>query len=518
VRKWNTLCLTLALLLVPAAAGAQELPELFSAVYTSAMDGLKSGMEKAAAGMEQELTLELSLQSARIEEGKPVTLSVVAGNPRPVDTPVTIELKLPQRLAVKPDMRWQAVLPAARVDGETGELIPSASTFTREIALVPGGDSERAEIQCEMSMGTRFYRSSAQMELCVSDVTAAAALQGAEDGRLYPGDRFTYEIEMTNAGTAPKDVELALALAQGVTLDGELPAGFALENGVISGRVRAEAAASDGQSLKPSSCVISVPAVVDEDALEGDADAVRLMTGMLRVDGERVPLPRLQVCGARISARLIADAHTLKEGEQTQLRLVVVNSGLAPADVKLSCMLPEGLSLAKEGEKKETKEKEEMKEKEDEDTDEAVKGAAELPGGPADGAAPQAVTASAPAADSAPADERMLMYDVHMPAGEQTAEGVEAAAHIIRLNVKADSAQENLGERLVGASLAWSVDEGETQLGEAVAMRLSKPAFMGISKSDWNALFWASVLLVMTIGCLYAAAKSDRKEEDFCCE
>ena len=105
MRKWNTLFLMLALLMMPAAGNAQELPELFSAVYNSAKEGLRNGMQQAAAGMEQELTLAVSVQDARIEEGKSVTLTVTAGNPRPADTPVTIELLLPERLSASPDVR-----------------------------------------------------------------------------------------------------------------------------------------------------------------------------------------------------------------------------------------------------------------------------------------------------------------------------------------------------------------------------------------------------------------------------
>ena len=539
MRKWNTLFLALALLLFPAAGSAQELPELFSAVYNSAKEGLKSGMQQAAAGMEKELTLSISLQDARIEEGKNITLTVTATNPRPADTPVTIELLLPQRLSAAPDARWQAVLPAAKADPETGTLTASVSTFTREITLAPGGGSERAEIQCEMSMGTRFYRSRAQLQLCVSDVTAQAAVQGVQEGRLYPGDSFSYEIEVANAGTAPKDVEVNLLLPQGVMLAGALPLGFAQEKSMISGHVRAEAAVPDGDGLSPSSCVISVPVVIGEDVLEGDEDAVRLLSGALRVDAQRVPLPRVQVCGAKISAQLVADTDTLEAGEQTQLRVVLVNSGLAPADVRLSCVLPEGLRLAedvqdvmtaRESSAAQEEEPDEKEDEEDEEDDEraedAAPGAAVPPPDSGDGAAPAAELteeikkepAQENAAEPSSNAGRMLVYDVHMPAGRQTPEGVSAAAEVIRLNVQAENAQENLGDRLVGASLAWSVDEGETQLGEAVALRLSEARFWGVSKEDWNALFWASVLLVMMVACLCAAAKSDRKEEDFCCD
>ena len=530
MRKWNTLFLMLALLMMPAAGNAQELPELFSAVYNSAKEGLRNGMQQAAAGMEQELTLAVSVQDARIEEGKSVTLTVTAGNPRPADTPVTIELLLPERLSASPDVRWQAVLPAAKADPETGELNASVSTFTREITLAPGGGSEQAEIQCEMSMGTRFYRSAAQLQLCVSDVTAQAAVQGAQEGRLYPGDGFAYEIKVCNTGTAPKDAQVKLLLPEGVKLAGALPLGFEQEKGMISGHVRAEAAVSEGKKLSPSSCVIELPVVIDEDVLEGDEDAVRLLSGTLHVDGERVPLPRVQVCGAKIRAQLVADTDTLEAGEQTQLRVVVVNSGLAPANVRLSCMLPEGLKLAGETQAvmtaKESKTEQDGEADEETDENEEALAAATLPPDDGNGAVPEIEmaeeikkeTVKETAEEPASKAGGMLVYDVHMPAGRQTSEGISAVAEVIRLNVLAENDQEDLGDRLVGASLAWSVDEGETQLGEAVALRLREEGFWGVSKGDWNALFWASVLLLLTVACLCAAAKSDRKEEDFCCD
>ena len=72
---------------------------------------------------------------------------------------------------------------------------------------------------------------------------------------------------------------------------------------------------------------------------------MRLLTGALRVDGKRVALPRVQLCGAKISARLLPQTDSLKAGETMALRVVLVNSGLAGADVRVSCVLPEGLSL-----------------------------------------------------------------------------------------------------------------------------------------------------------------------------
>ena len=122
-----------------------------------------------------------------------------------------------------------------------------------------------------------------------------------------------------------------------------LPEGFTRSQRQIRGEVKAAAAAGD----EPFTTTLVFPMTVNEDALDGDEDAMRLLTGALRVDGKRVALPRVQLCGAKISARLLPQTDSLKAGETMALRVVLVNSGLAGADVRVSCVLPEGLSLVK---------------------------------------------------------------------------------------------------------------------------------------------------------------------------
>ena len=47
-------------------------------------------------------------------------------------------------------------------------------------------------------------------------------------------------------------------------------------------------------------------------------------------------------------------------------------------------------------------------------------------------------------------------------------------------------------------------------------MRVYRPMFLGITKEDWNGIFWASLLLLVTVVCLYAAVRSDHDKEDYC--
>ena len=513
MRKCMMMLLLLALLCLPGAAQGEGLQELFTAVYDGVGEGLESGVTAALSAMGEELTVDLAAQDGRIETGKTLRLTITAGNPRPQETEVSFALALPDRLAAAQDTAWTAVLPAAQADPQTGALKPSETVFTREIALLPGGKSETVDITCEMSMGTRFYRAQTALALCVPDVRVSAAIEGDREGRLYPGDAYAYQIEVTNSGAAPKDVALEMILPEGVSLAQPLPEGFAMKNQTIQGVVSAEAATADGTGTVPSGRMIVLPVYVDENALDGDADASRLMTCVLRADGERVPLPRIQVCGARIRAKLTADSEELKAGEETNLRVVVVNAGLAPAHVQVSCALPEGLTLAGTDERdgaKEEAEKAARAEEGEEATAGELTATADEMEPPAGGEAPVVPAAAAEASDGT------LVFDLHMEAAAETDSGVTASTRTIEIPVRAEEAQEGLTSRLVGATLVWTVDGGEAQLGEAVAMRVTGQEFMGIAADDWNGVFWASVLLLITIACLCAAVRKDKREEDYC--
>ena len=494
MKKWNVMLLALALLMLPAAGLAEDLPDFLSAVYTSVGEGLEQGAMQAMAAMDQELTLEMTPSSERIEEGQSICLTIKAGNPRPKAESVKITLDLPQRLAAAPDTAWEAELPAAQIDPETGLLTPSETVFTREIALAPGGDSETAQMTAEMSMGTRFYRAKTELALCVPDVSAKAAVLDVKDGRVQPGDAFAYQVEIANAGTAAKDVDVKLLLPAGVTAAEPLPAGFTQTGNTLHGHVRAEAAGE-----KPGSAMLTFPVRVNENALANDADALRLLAGALHVDGKRVALPRVEVCSAKISAALMCSGDDLEAGEAAMLSVVVVNSGLAAADVKVSCVLPQGLVLQSD-------------EKEDKDQDESADSlqARTEPDAAIPAVIAQEVTKTI--------ENRTLAFDIHMDAAKETDGGVIANTKVLEIPVTAHVPQENLSEMLMGATLAWSVDDAPAQLGEAVALRVHSKEFLGISGDEWSGLFWASLLMLAAVVCLYAAARRDSRAEDFCCE
>ena len=328
-----------------------------------------------------------------------------------------------------------------------------------------------------------------------------AALPAAE---MDETGAMAYAVEIANAGTAEKTVPVELILPADVTLSGDLPEGFTRSQRQIRGEVKAAAAAGD----EPFTTTLVFPMTVNEDALDGDEDAMRLLTGALRVDGKRVALPRVQLCGAKISARLLPQTASLKAGETMALRVVLVNSGLAGADVRVSCVLPEGLSLVKA---------EETEPETETEPEEATGGEAEsaLP--------PEADDGLGADAEPVLADEETLaepeirqengaaVFSLHIDAA-----GEDAATRVVTLHVRADEPQENIKERLLGATLAWQTDAGETQLGEAACVRVYQPMVFGLTKDEWMGILWAGLLLVVTVSCLFAAFNSENKREKYC--
>lgn len=502
----KTIWLSLAaLLLLPAGSLAEGLPGFEEAVQDAlgaaltayarqtpsepAMAGpmFRETEEAGAnAGTESgDLTLELSAEPGRLEEGKSLTLRVTAGNPLAQDVPVTLTLKLPERLSCAGETVWEAVLPAA---GEEG---PSETAFTREVTLLEGGEDETATLEAELGMGARFYRARTELALCVPKVSVSATARGTQDGRVRPGEAFAYQLEVVNRGTASREVEIEMTVPEGVCVSGELPAGVEQDGHTLRCTVLSEAAGTSA----PSRISLSVPVTVEEDALEGDEDATRLLSGVLRVNGERMPMPRVQACAAQITAQLIPEADSLEVGAQMDMRIAVVNTGLMPSDVRVCCLLPEGLSPVPQ------------------EKDGATPAeAAALP--PDDGAAPQAAAMLTEEAEAPEAsafeytpENRTLIYALHMDAAQETADGVLASTRSLTVRVRADEPQSGLREKLVGASLAYDAD-GDMRMAEAAAVRVYTPAFLGITRDEWGGIFWAAVLLVVTVSCLYAAVRS----------
>ena len=107
-----------------------------------------------------------------------------------------------------------------------------------------------------------------------------------------------------------------------------------------------------------------------------------------------------------------------------------------------------------------------------------------------------------------------IVFDLHMDAADEQAGAIEANTRVIRLHVRADEPQENINEKLLGATLAWQANDGDTQLGEAVAVRVYRPMVLGLTKEQWTGILWAGLLLVVTVSCLFVAFNSDTRREE----
>ena len=162
-------------------------------------------------------------------------------------------------------------------------------------------------------------------------------------------------------------------------------------------------------------------------------------------------------------------------------------------------MLPEGLSLVKA-------------EPEEATADEAAKA---LPPDDHDDTHADAEAVLADEAALAEPEIRQengaIVFAMHMDAA-----GEEANTRVVTLHVRADEPKESITERLLGAALAWQIDSGETQLGEAACVRVYRPMMLGLTKDEWMGIFWAGLLLVVTVSCLFAAFNSDNKRERYC--
>ena len=167
--------------------------------------------------------------------------------------------------------------------------------------------------------------------------------------------------------------------------------------------------------------------------------------------------------------------------------------------MQLSCVLPEGLAFAGDEEEKHIVP--------------AAQDDGQLPG-----AGEAILVEDAQAEPVMRRENRTLMFDVHMAAARQTADGVIAHTQVIEVPVQARITQGRMTQQALGAALAWTVGDKQAQLGEAVALSVRPQTVLGLTRADWNGVFWAGVLLLITLVCLYAAVKKDKQEEDYCFE
>ena len=102
MKKWCLMVAAMLCLMIPTVGSAQGLPDFLQAVQS----GLSEGLSAGSAAMEKDLALSMTLSDSRVEEGRDVTLTIRAENPRPAETGVSLTLNLPERLAAQLDLDW----------------------------------------------------------------------------------------------------------------------------------------------------------------------------------------------------------------------------------------------------------------------------------------------------------------------------------------------------------------------------------------------------------------------------
>ena len=100
------------------------------------------------------------------------------------------------------------------------------------------------------------------------------------------------------------------------------------------------------------------------------------------------------------------------------------------------------------------------------------------------------------------------------PASEHEG-GILASMRVIEIPVIATQAMDEVDEKLLGATLAWSVGGGEAQLGEAVAVRVYKPQILGIEPEQWTGILWAAGLMTVTVIAMFFALRGKDDKEDY---
>ena len=152
MKKWCLMVAAMLCLMIPTVGSAQGLPDFLQAVQSGLQ---REGLSAGSAAMEKDLALSMTLSDSRVEEGRDVTLTIRAENPRPAETGVSLTLNLPERLAAQTgdELTWNAVLPGCsgwtkrarlcRPRRRRGYARPDADARRRERAGNGDGGNER---------------------------------------------------------------------------------------------------------------------------------------------------------------------------------------------------------------------------------------------------------------------------------------------------------------------------------------------------------------------------------------
>lgn len=456
----------LALLLWPACARGEGLD--WGRVWADTQAGLERYVQALRLSGTRDLSLVLEADRLELQDGETATLEAVIENPYLWEQTVSLQLHLTEGcFQVEGDAtQWTGALPAATLD-EAGGIVPARVCMTWQLTALEAAGGEEglrlADAIVTLSQDSRRYQSAQSLRLYSPRVSVQVH---ASTRTAHPEGEVLYTVLCANRGPASGSAQVRLALPEGlIPAELDMPGAARVEDGALVWEMQVPAAAyADGALLRPGYAVGVARVQVAADALDGVQSGRRLLTGEVTANGEALPPQRLTVSGPLLSLQVACDAERLAPGEEMTVALVLENAGAAPADVTLQAALPEGLRVAR------------------------------------------LVTRGL----SGKIAGDTVSWKVHMDAAATGGDGQPIpAAERVEFVVQAQSLPGGERERLLGLFGTYRAGAQTPGISNVAQVSLETPTFLGATKSDWQAMLWAGVLLFATGLCLLLVVRRE---------
>lgn len=353
----------LALWLLPLQGLALETQNLFADVQGLFSRHMNEWMTTAMEQNIRDLDIALTSDKTQLCAGETARMQVEIVNPRMHPCTVTYQFTLSEEACFAVSgapMEETLFLPAARLT-ETGEIIPGSVRRTYGVTMQPTAqDGEgwmRVTAAASMQEGSRWYQSAQNLTLCAPQVSAVLR---ATHTTPAPQEMFFYELVLTNSGSAAAENAVQLTLPTGVSYapgeENKASADEAQEmttlraqGNTIFATVQVPAAKYDAQGalLEASQTILRVPVTVDAQVLDDVPKAQRVLSCGAQVDGQKLQEERITVCGPIIDCTLTPTMRDMEMGETMYYTCRVENSGYAPADVRVTVQMPQGMEFTR---------------------------------------------------------------------------------------------------------------------------------------------------------------------------
>lgn len=458
------------LVLLALPAGAEERRPLD---VNKVLSGIEEGIGKYVAALGQSNARDLSLvcqaDAVRIVEGDVVTLEALVSNPHLYEEAVSVSLSVPEGcFAVEgTPLLWQGKLPAAQLDAG-GAVEPSRTRLVWRLTVqpVPGAEDgfQAIDAVVTMSQDSRYYQDTASFSLLaprISVRTNASARVAQPEGTLM------YTVLLTNNGPAAGQVTVRQQLPDGLRpVEMKVPAGARVDGADLVWDVEVPAATYDGEALVEPAYAVRVGRVeVEADVLDGVLTGRKVLVSQVTAGDERLTPQRVTVQGPLLSLQLLCEATSARAGDEIPLALVIENKGRAPADVTVQAALPQGMALARF----------------------VTRGMGNKISG------------------------QTLSWNVHLDAAQMGLDGrLVPTQERIEFIASAKALSSGERERLLGVFATYRAGNQTPGISNVAQVTLKGSTFMGATQEEWAALFWATLLLLVTGVCLYCTIRREK--------